>query len=98
MQLLCTQAPLTFTSRAIVQALMDVDITIKTEVLIAFRTGNMGIGFASCINFGSENLVTRINASHLVIQVYKYVKGYTSMHICALSITSKTEETQRGSL
>lgn len=54
MQLLCSRAMLTLATRAIVQALMDIDITVKAEVLIAFRTGNMGIGFTPCIDFGSE--------------------------------------------
>lgn len=52
--MLCSQATLTLATRAIVQALMDIDITVKAEVLTAFRTGNMGIEFASCIDFGSE--------------------------------------------
>lgn len=37
------------------QALMDVYIALKAEVLVAFGTGDMEAGLAPCINFASKN-------------------------------------------
>jgi hypothetical protein len=47
---LSRQTALTLATRAIVQALMDVDVTVKAEVLLAFWTAYMQIRLASCKN------------------------------------------------
>jgi len=42
------ETTLTLTTRAIVQALMDVNITIQAEVLVAFWAANMETSLAIC--------------------------------------------------
>jgi hypothetical protein len=45
---LSRQTALTLATRAVVQALMDINIAIKAEVLLAFWTADMQIRLASC--------------------------------------------------
>lgn len=46
---------LTLTTWAVMQALMDVDITVEAERLATFWTGYMGSRFVSCKDDASEN-------------------------------------------
>lgn len=39
---------MTLTTWTVVQTLMDINITVEAETLVAFWTGHMGSGFASC--------------------------------------------------
>lgn len=48
---LCSQPMFTLTTWAIVQALMDVDITVKAEVLVAFGARYMDARLVSCKMF-----------------------------------------------
>jgi hypothetical protein len=45
------ETALTLTTRAIVQALMDVNIAIQAEVLVAFWAANMEASLAICRDF-----------------------------------------------